>query len=392
MFSAINIGLSGMQAYSKGLQIISNNVTNLNTPGYKAATTSFSDMFNSGAGGMSFSSGGQSGNGVRIGPSEMNFTQGTLQQTSGDLDLAIDGRGFLVLLDGDKSFYARTGQFFVDQDGFLTEQGTTLRLAVLDASGRPTSLNLASKRTNAPVATTKITFADNLSSAATAATVPDVKVFDSSGAAHTWQVKLTPDAANPGHWTVSATDETGATVGTSTISFTGSVIDAATAQVTFTTNPTGAAPLSVKLDFSSVTSFSTGTTSTLRSSSVDGNAVGALSTVTIDENGKVKLTYTNGQTELEGAVALADFFDPGELKRVGGGLYENTGVAAHRVLSSGVDGLGKLVSKQIEGSNVDLSQEFGQLILIQRGFQASSQVVSVANDMIQQLFGIRAQG
>lgn len=391
MFSAINIGLSGMQAYSKGLQIISNNVTNLNTPGYKAATTSFSDMFNANPGGLSFGGdSGQRGNGVRIEASRKDFTQGTLQQTNGDLDLAIDGRGFLILLDGAKTFYARTGQFFVDQDGFITEQGSQRHLAVLDSGGRPVSLNLTSKRNSPPAATTTVTLTDNLSAGATVANVADVKVFDASGVQHTWQMKLTADTNNPGQWALAVTDESGATIGTSTLKFTGSVIDPSTAKVTVATS--GTTPLSVLLDFSSVSSFSTGTTSTIRASKVDGNGVGALSTVTIDADGQVKITYTNGKTELEGAVALADFLDPEQLERVGSGLYENTANAAHRVLSSEVDGVGKLVPKQIEGSNVDLSQEFGQLILIQRGFQASSQVVSVANDMIQQLFGIRAQG
>ena len=106
----------------------------------------------------------------------------------------------------------------------------------------------------------------------------------------------------------------------------------------------------------------------------------------------MKLTYSNTKTELLGSVALADFRDPQQLQRAGNGLFENRGGGQHRLLSSGADGIGKLVSKQIEASNVDLAQEFGDLILIQRGFQASSQVVSVSNDMIQQLFGIRGQG
>ncbi len=75
-----------------------------------------------------------------------------------------------------------------------------------------------------------------------------------------------------------------------------------------------------------------------------------------------------------------------------GGLYRNRGSESPRLLASGTDGIGTLVSRQIEASNVDLSEQFGDLILIQRGFQASSQVVSVSNDMIQQLFGIRGQG
>jgi flagellar hook protein FlgE len=95
---------------------------------------------------------------------------------------------------------------------------------------------------------------------------------------------------------------------------------------------------------------------------------------------------------LLGAVAIADFRDPQQLERIGAGLFIDKGGANVRLLASGQDGVGKLLSRQIEASNVDLSQQFGDLILVQRGFQASSQVISISNDMIQQLFGIRGQG
>jgi flagellar hook protein FlgE len=117
-----------------------------------------------------------------------------------------------------------------------------------------------------------------------------------------------------------------------------------------------------------------------------------LTTITTDEQGQIKLTYSNSKTELMGAVAIADFRDPQQLRRLSGGLFENNGNGPSRLIASGTEGVGRLLSKQTEASNVDLSQQFGDLILIQRGFQASSQVVSVTNDMIQQLFGIRGQG
>ncbi|MDR2858135.1 MAG: flagellar hook-basal body complex protein, partial [Novosphingobium sp.] len=113
---------------------------------------------------------------------------------------------------------------------------------------------------------------------------------------------------------------------------------------------------------------------------------------TIDENGRIRLGYSNGESETLDAVAIADFRDPQQLVKTGDGLYQFHGTDGRRFLASGVDGIGSVVSKQIEASNVDLSAQFGDLILIQRGFQASSQVISVANDMIQQLFGIRGQG
>lgn len=400
MLGAIYIGLSGMNAYSKGLQTISNNVANLNSPGFKATSVNFTDVFNQGGGGLTFSGGAQAqqqGNGVRYGQPQIDFRQGDLRQSNSDLDLAIQGNGFLVLLDGDKTYYARTGQFGVDEEGFISAQGTKMHLAVLDSTRQPVALNIDSKRTSAPKATTSITFADNLSSTATApVTVSNIAVYDSVGGKHVWQVKLTADANNPGTWTVDVTDENNVTLTSSnpatTIKFIGGVIDPSTSSFTLTPTPVGASQLSVKLDFSDVSSYSSGSTSTLRAASVDGNGVGALTAVTVDPDGQVKLTYSNTKTELLGAVALADFRDPQQLERVGEGLFQNHKGGQYRLLSSASDGIGKLVSKQVEASNVDLAQEFGDLILIQRGFQASSQVVSVSNDMIQQLFGIRGQG
>jgi len=397
MLGAIYIGLSGMQAYSRGLQTISNNVANLNSPGFKASSATFSDVFNYGGSGLTFSHGTddeQAGTGVKFVAPQIDFRQGDLRQSNGDLDLAVQGSGFLVLLDGDKTVYARTGQFSVNDDGYIVQQGTENRLAVLDENGKAIALNIDSKRTQPPVATTTIKFADNLSAGAFSATVSDIAVYDSLGGKQTWQVKFTrPEGSTTLDWTVTVTDETGATVGTSTLKFIGGVVDPTTEKLTITDNPPNAAALSVILDFSQgVDGFSSGPNSTIRAASVDGNGVGALTAVAIDDTGNVKLTYSDQNTTLVGAVALADFRDPQALQRIGNGLFVNQGNERPRLLASETDGVGKLVSRQIEASNVDLSQEFGDLILVQRGFQASSQVVSVSNDMIQQLFGIRGQG
>jgi flagellar hook protein FlgE len=397
MLDSIYTGLSGMNAYSQGLQTISNNVANLNTLGFKATTINFTDVFNNGSGGLTVSRQAdlaQGGNGVRVANQGIDFRQGDMRQTSGDLDLAVQGQGFLVILAGDKTLYARTGQFELDKDGFISQQGTKNHLAVINEAGQPVALNIDSKRTHAPTATTAVTFADNISSTGTDATISDIAVFDANGGKQVWQVKLhAVGTTAPGEWQVTVTDQTGRTVGSGTIKFNGSVIDQSTAKITITDTPAGAAPLSVLLDFSSgVTSFSSGTLSTVRAASTDGNGVGALAKIQVNSEGKVELTYSNTKTVVLGAVALADFRAPENLERIGGGLFADRNAGQRRILPSDVDGIGKLVSKQLEASNVDLSAQFGDLILIQRGFQASSQVVSVSNDMIQQLFGIRGHG
>ena len=394
MLGAIYIGLSGMTAYSKGLQTISHNVANLNTLGFKSSTVSFADAY--AGGGLGYSGGTAGlGAGVRFGSPRIAFEQGDLRATTGELDLAVKGDGFFVLKDGGRTYYARTGQFTVNDEGYIALSDGK-RLSVLGGDGGASAINLTSRRTQAPVATTKITFADNLSSTATTASVASLNIYDSAGVKQIWQVKFAPaDAATAatGAWTVTVTDQNGATVGTSTLKFIGGTVDPSTAKLTINSQPSGADPLAVVLDFSQgVTSYSSGTTSSIRAAAVDGSAAGALASVTLDADGQVFLTYSNGRTAQAGAVALADFGDPQHLEQAGEGLFTYNGTNPVRLVASGTAGVGAAGAKQLEASNVDLSQEFGDLILIQRGFQASSQVVSVSNDMIQQLFGIRGQG
>ncbi|MET4682554.1 flagellar hook-basal body complex protein [Brevundimonas faecalis] len=394
MLGAVYIGLSGMNAYSRGLQTISNNVANLTSPGFKASSVNFRDVFTTGGLGSAFSGSTRStGGGVAFAGAGVDFKQGDLRQSNGDLDLGIQGAGFLILKDGDKTVYARTGQFAVGDKGDLVLQETAWKLTVLNAAREPEVLNLDGRRTAPPKATTKVSFSDNLSSTATEATVSDIAVYDSRGGKQVWKVRLQPvGSTSPNEWNVTVTDQTGRTVNTSKLRFIGSTVDPSSAKITVTDTPAGADPLSVVLDFSQgVTSFSSGTTSTLRAASTDGSGVGALTRVSVNADGQVELAYSNGHKETAGAVALADFRDPQQLERIGNGLFENKGPAA-RILASGTDGMGKIVGQRLEASNVDLAQQFGELILIQRGFQASSQVVSVSNDMIQQLFGIRGQG
>lgn len=316
-----------------------------------------------------------------------------MRQTQNDLDLAIQGGGFFALQDGTQTAYTRTGQFSIDKDGYIVEQGTTRRLTLVGPSGQLVPANIDSKRTFSPKATTKIVFADNLSSTATEASVAKLSVYDSLGVLQSWTVAFkAKGAAAPGKWDVTVTDQTGKTLATDSLAFIGSTVDPTRDKITVNTNSAGGEPLSVVLDFSSgITSFSSGTTSTLRAKEIDGYAIGTLTTTTVTETGELKLTYSNEKTDTLGFVALTDFAQPQKLEQRGDGVFRYSGMDQPRYVKSGATGVGKIQGRRQEASNVDLSAEFGSLILIQRGYQASSQVISTANDMIQQLFGIRGQ-
>lgn len=392
MFGSIYVGLSGLNAYSRGLQQISNNVTNLNASGFKGSTVAFTDLVGiNGKGGLSYAGGGGGGgNGVEIGDTRIDFKQGELRQTDRDLDLAIDGSGFLVLTRGDEVLYTRTGSFEVDKDGFIVLAGTEYRLATLDGSGRPVSLSIDASRTSTPTKTTTIKFADNLSSTATTYGISDVKVYDETGGEHIWQIKFTKAEGSLNEWTITITDDKAKTIGTKTLKFIQGQVDPTTNKLVFEDNDAG---LSVTLDFSqNVTSFSAGTVSTLRSASVDGYKVGAITSIRVNDKGKLEIGYSNDQKKELGSIAIADFRDPQALDQRSGGLFHDTGLAQRELMTTEDKRVGKVLSRRLEASNVDLAKAFGELILIQRGFQASSQIISVSNDMIQQLFGIRGQG
>lgn len=400
MLGAIYTALSGLNAHSKALQTISNNVSNINTLGYKGTTVTFEDAFSGGSDGSGFSLGSnsdESGTGVKLASDRVDFHEGDLRQTGNPLDLAIQGSGFLALLSGNDVLYARTGQFKVDDKGFIVDQVTGDKLAMLGSGNQLSAIDISSKRTDPPVASTIVKFSGHLSPTATSDTMLTASVFDSIGNKHDWTIKFSIDSKDPtkNTWNVTVTDESGAEIGSGTLKFipgTGTV-DPTTATLTVSATPVGAAPLSVKLDFSSgVDNFSFGSISNLTVASVDGNAPGSLSTVTVDQDGNVKLTYSNGKDAVVGPVAIAAFRDPQQLQRTNNGLFTATDTTQRRLVHSGADGAGTLLSGQVEASNVNLSDEFGELILVQRGFQASSQVISVANDMIQQLFAIKGQG
>ena len=386
MFGSIFIGLSGMNAFSTGLRQISNNITNINTTGFKSSGLGFADLF-----GRTNGQDPGEGHGVALNDPRLNLAQGELRQSSRDLDLAIDGSGFLVLLKDGNKFFSRTGSFEVGSKGFVVLAGTEYQLSVIDASGNPSHISIDAYRTNPPAKTTKVTFANNLSSTATNFNLPAIAVFDSSGKTDNWQVKFERGTGSPaGEWTVIVTNGTGTELGRKTLKFNNGIIDHSTAKLAFEDTTQDR---SVELDFSTnVTSFSSGEISTLAAADVDGYATGEITAIRVNDKGILEVAYSNEQNKALGAVTIADLRDPQALTQLGSGLFIHKDASAVDFVTSEHSSVGQVLSRRLEASNVDLSREFGDLILVQRGFQASSQVISISNDMIQQLFGIRGQG
>ena len=389
MLSSIYIGMSGLQGYSQGLRVIANNTANINTPGFKSSSLQFADMFytsgNSGSGTM------QVGYGLNTAGTVLNFEQGELRQTGNNLDLAIDGQGLFTVRDSaGNTHYTRAGQFTFNADGVLVSRVDASEVMGQDANGAIGPISIAGLSTIEGQATTRVAFSGNLSSTATEQTIGSVKVIDSLGGEHLLTVKLTNQSATtPGAWKVELMDGT-TVVGTGEIIFENGRPQVDHSIVNLTYAPSGLPATPLTLDFGKdVTSFASGNLSTLTFASQDGYTPGALSGVSFDGLGTLVLTYSNGQTAKGARLSLGRFDSLEAVAANGNNQFDATNSLAWHTGLAGGGGFGLVRSGMVELSNVDLSQEFSDLVIMQRGYQASSQVISTANDMLQELFQMK---
>jgi flagellar hook protein FlgE len=394
MIETIYIGMSGLTGYSSGLRGIANNVANLNTPGFKGSTLSFSDLFYSNSGSAGTHHGSvvpRFGHGVSTGESSLNFRQGDLRQTGNTLDLAVEGQGLFVLRDDSGELrYTRAGQFEINQDGVLVDRTSGSQVMALGEGGRLTEVNITGSRVSAPKATTSVVFAGNLSSTKPEETIEGVTLIDAAGQQRTLSLQFTNDSATKeGRWKVSLRDGS-TTVGTTTLDFVDGKPKAGADKLSFDYTPAGQPKMTVQMDFSGqVTSFASGTLSTLAVASQDGRQAGALSQFTFDSKGTLQLEFANGQRTEGQRLSLANVESPQWLVAAGGNSFVTVEGAEVSYGTAGEGSMGALRSGSIEISNVNLSQEFSDMVIMQRGYQASAQIVSTANDMLQELFGMK---
>ncbi|MES9851128.1 MAG: flagellar basal-body rod protein FlgF [Candidatus Thiodiazotropha sp. L084R] len=399
MFGSVYTGLSGMMTFSRGLDVISNNVANLNTPGYKGNDLLFQDLFY--RYGLSAESGvnnpsSEIGNGVTGDRTVMREGQGEISETGNSTDVAIDGNGLFILRDGDDTFYTRAGQFEIDQEGYLVSRTNLARVAGFEG-GELVDINVSSLGNNRPQATTEIILINNLSADATEHTISELEVFDTLGGTHRISIKFINDS---GVWSVVVSDDEGneiASGGEIRFQSDGSPeVDAN--RFTFELTPDGVTPSEITLNFgepgsfTGVTSFASGENSQLSMESQDGYASGSLIQLGFDRDGTLTATYSNGKDDESTQLALAWFDDFQALRQLGGGLFI-AGEGLDPMIDVAMQGvMGEVVEKSLELSNVDLTLEFTDLIIMQRGFQGSSQVLTVANEMMQQLLDMGRGG
>ena len=392
MLDSVYIGMSGLTSFSKGLSNISSNVANLNTTGFKGTELQFFDLFykNQYTGSNPDKSQVLSqGGGVKAGNSNLKFTQGDFRQTGNDLDVAINGNGFFILKDGANTFYTRAGQFAIDNNGYLTTRDGNSTKVMAFSGGGLSDINISGQRSLPAKATTAITFANTLSVSSPTFELSNITAIDSLGQQRQLTLNLVNNSATiPGNWTFRVLEgTTELAVGSVTYDASGAPI-VGSDKFTFTYSPSGAASTSLTLDFSN-TSYLSSSSSSLSVQSQNGLAAGFLTKTAIDSDGFVVLSYSNGQTVKSGQLALANFDNLSALQPQGGNRFTLFGDTKQTIGAPGTLSLGGLRVSGIELSNVDLAKEFSELIVVQRAYQASSQVISAANEMMQQLNEIR---
>jgi flagellar hook protein FlgE len=401
------IALSGLNAASSDLGVTANNISNVNTNGFKMSRAQFSEVFAVGTQSVGSSA---SGSGVRLASVAQQFTQGNIDFTDNALDLAIGGEGFFVLNDGGARLYSRAGAFSVDRDGYVVNpQGHRLQAYPfagdgLFNTGTPADLQL-STGASPPQATSSAAFGLNLPADAPAPANPvfdatdpssfnhttSVTVYDSLGAAHTATVYFAKDAA-VNTWNTHVQID-GTAVGTPTqITFgdDGSLQTPAGGLISLPgfTPGNGAADITMGIDFGTATQF--GNAFGVNSLSQDGFTTGRLTGISVDEEGIVFARFTNGQSSSLGKLALANFVNPQGLQQLGDTTWGESFSSGDALLGeAGTASFGNVQSGALEASNVDLTAQLVQMITAQRNFQANAQMISTADAITQTVINIR---
>lgn len=389
MFQAFYTGLSGMFSFSKNLDTVSNNIANMNTPGYRGADSFYKSLTN----GDSLANGG-SGFGTQISGLGYRFSSGDIRQTGNATDLAIAGQGMFVLKSGDQLLYTRAGQFAFNDDGLLVDSVSGFEVAALDDSGQVTSLNISNYKMLAPEATTNVDMTGNLSTDDSEHSIDGLKVFNSLGEEVAVNVKFTNNSATlTGSWNVEITDKDGASLATGEVRFGADGTPVAgfnSLAFTVADSLGGTSTIAINMGepaaFTGATSTSAGSNSSLTGTVTDGHAIASLTSVAFNSDGSIKFTYSNGETASGPSIAMANFSNQSALKLVEGSIFTADDVSSRKINRAGEGAMGQIVAESIELSNVDLSKEFADMIIIQRGYQASSRVLNVANQMLEQLY------
>ena len=405
LISSLFTGVTGLAGQSKGMEIIGDNISNVNTVGFKSSKAVFSDIFSTILTNGSVTS--QLGRGSQLQGTIKQFTQGSFEASSNSLDLAIDGSGFFVVSPTTTTgtFFTRAGQFRLNENGLVQAitgeilQGQEITNDTVSTT--VSDIDLAGVQSS-PQATTTFTLGANLDAASTAATTftSPITTFNSVGTQVTLSIQFTK-VANTNQWTYAiSTSEGVVTSGGS-----GSVTFDTSGQLSLV-GGAAVADQSIVVDYSSASTpadtqtltwdllnaAGTGTNGKLTGFAAesnnnslvqDGFTTGTLVGLTVNDKGVIGGLFNNGQTDDLFQVTLADFLAPSGLNREGANLFSQSEESGQEVLGlARTGGFGAIVGQSLELSNVDLAEQFITMIQTQQAYQASARIITTIDDLL----------
>jgi flagellar hook protein FlgE len=404
---AFQTSLSGLNAAQTNLSVTGNNIANASTTGFKKSKAQFSDIYSN-----NFSSTSQIGSGVRVSDVTQQFSQGNVEFTDNSLDLAISGEGFFVIKDTDGSeIYSRAGAFGIDREGYVVNnKGQRLQGYQTDVNGvvtNTTPSDLYLSNAASPASATDLTEINiNLDAAATTPAVTpfssidpntynfstSTTIFDSLGGSHTQTIYFVKDPAPAvNQWSTYMEVNGTAVGGAQTVNFAsdGSLTTTPSTLAYGAYNPgNGANALNLSVDYNGSTQYAG--ESAVNSVVQNGYTTGRISGISIDNTGVVYARYTNGQSDILGAVAMAKFANPQGLQPIGDTNWAATFESGDRVGGQAGRGtFGQIQSGALESSNVDLSKQLVNMIIAQRDFQANAKMISTEDQVTQSIINIR---
>jgi flagellar hook protein FlgE len=413
MFTSFSTALSALGALSTAVDVVGNNLANLNTPGFKSSAVSFHDLVTQSLGaGLGET---QVGFGVGRPVTIRQFSQGAIQSSAGPLDAAIQGDGFLVARDrAGALLYTRGGNLQVDKSGNLLTatgervQGWTGSGTAVDTNSAVGDIVVPVGSLKPPSPSTAFSFDMNLTSAATAGPPPtqfssSIEVFDSLGANHLVTVSFTKNAT-PGQWDYAisvpdadVTSPVTPATGTLTFDSNGKLSDPPAAgplpALTISGLANGASDMTLNWQLYDgttprVTQFAQ--PSAVSANAQDGSPAAQLIRVGLDDGGRILAQYSDGQQIMVGQLAMASIRNPESLVAVGNNNYQLSARSALPAVGTpGTGGRGTILGGAVEFSTVDIAREFTNLIVLQRGYQANTRVVTTVDELSQETINLK---
>ncbi|RJX27861.1 MAG: flagellar hook protein FlgE [Dethiobacter sp.] len=411
LFTAI----SGLNNHQTKLDVIGNNIANVNTTAFKSGRVRFADILNQtlrGASAPQDNRGGinpmQVGLGMQLAAIDNNHTQGNLQSTGRELDMAIQGNGFFIVSDGRQKYFTRDGSFARGADGFLVNSANGFQVmgwmagadGSTDITQPPGSLNIPLGFKAEARATAQMIFGGNLNASVqplSGGAFPlEMDIYDSLGNVHTLEIEFEKTEVNLWTWQAYLKDGDafiGSGSGSIIFNEQGSV--ASGQQGTFTLNPIpggssleGSEPLKILLDFSALSQLVGETDALLRRQ--DGFPMGILNAFNMDSTGIIAGAYSNGMVVSLGQIALGRFENPEGLIKVGANMFQSSANSGDVFIGApGTQGRGKIETSTLEMSNVNIAFEFTEIITTSRAFQANSRVITSSDELLQEVVNLK---